>query len=612
MASATITKRDPAVAIPDVNIVDGIVTRVTWSVDSEPNTAEIQMPKKRFHEFREYNAGKQIRINIVKGEDRNLIFQGWITGRFFEYTPDSEMVSVICSDPRWYLQGDFVKGKCMVDRDGTYRIQTAYKCLFNERVDSSEQPTGNAAIAKVVAGDFAGVRPFSLNLQDAGQSQAYTVNEMLYYIYKIGRMGHSPSILDECIILDEHGIGSLGENILYDVNVDGNNITEAMDTVLKRAGLKWWCKPRSTTTSELKVFQSGIQDDIPYKYLDLADVATGVSPTAKPTLADISSSTNNTEAGRANEDYSSVYNRVHVYGSPGRYSFNFTLIPGWSETAWDALKIQDIKIIRNALREKGGMWTENPEYAKIGRYWILNEDGGKPGTVYDFNDAFGHTAWSRTLRPFAGQRVDGIDIQTPRVKNPFGQTVYLEATTRLMQDRAGVYIDGDEITPEIFDEKTKALATELYIKLVVDDDIALEKVARVDGKNILVNEVTKETTAVRGWLTPKVGDDAINRRLCILADQFTFDNVNTTKANESQNNIEAFAIAKLKENKDPAFSASFTIPWITTSYEPGDQVGGISGRNLWFIGKIVEVHFDFLENQRTEIVIEDLRLSNAW
>ena len=613
MASATLTRPTTSAVKAISNVKSALPLTVSWRLDDQPNTAEISIPKKRFHEFRQFWAGKEVYIKARKNFRDRLLFHGFITSRYFDFHPESENVSVVCQGPRWKLGADFLKGQYLLNKDGQYRVLSGRKLIFNEVLPRSTIAPQNASSTV----DSDGVRLFSLDPRTDASAQAWTVKEMLWYCWKIGREAKDPlaDVIGECLKITEFGIGSLGDLELYDVDVDGMTVLDAFTTIFKRAGLRWWCRPSSTTKSELVAFLASPLADRPKKWLYLADVGTGVSPACGPgALADIGTSTNNVEAGRLNEDFSEVANEIFAYGARKKFQQEFTLVPGWEWATWTTLSTQSTETIRAALRESTSPNWEL--YRDVGRKWILDESGAVSGTAYDFSSLFGSQEWAALARPFLGQLVDGTRFQSPQVENPSNsEWETIEMAARLLEDQAGIYLEGDEIAAPIMCEGLAfgggfsliaTMATELKITVAVEEDQCLEK-----------NSTEDDAQTVFRWLVPATpNSDAENseviRRLGIVVDsEYETDNQNTDKTTAVEADLQDLVDRKLEENKNPRVSSSFSIPWICTTYEPGDIVRGIRGRDLYFDAQIIEVRFELGEIQRTELILEDVRLAQT-
>ena len=625
MASATLSRPATVAHRATSNLPGGQVLSVTWRIDGSPNVAEVAIPKKRFHEFRQHNAGKPIWIKIRKNFVNHLIFHGWITSRYFDFGPNSENVTVVCQGPRWKLGADFLKGRWILNKDGQYRVLYGLPCVFNEILDESETTPGNGAISKATDG----VRPFSLNPRDSAQTTQFSINEMLWYCYVRGRLDKAPlaDVIGEILTLTEFGVGANGDLKIYDVNVDGLTILDAFSLVFRKAGMKWWCRPVSETQSQVRAFISGANSDAPRKYLYLADVSAGVSPTAGVTLYDVGTTTNNTESGRMNEDFSAVANEVFGYGARKIFQAEFTLRPGWDATVWETLRVQPIETVRAELREQSSSDWET--YKDVGRKWILDEQGAVTGVAHDFSSLFGHQEWAQIMRPFlaflVGETEDGMPEMPGmiEVKNPIsGEWEKLEANVRILEDEAGILIEGGELSAPLMVEQDYSvlvamgaigpgqtpeadpqLASEIRLTLAVTEDKALEKSTEEDDAQMR-----------KVWLVGLLPNadssrSTIERRMAVIADQeYQTDNVDAIRSAKIEADLQALVNRKREENQDPRVSSSFSIPWICTTYEPGDLIVGIRGRDLYFTGQVVEVRFEF-EGQRTELVLEDLRLA---
>lgn len=633
MASATLKRPTTKAVRATTNLVGGLPLSVSWRLDNEANVAEIQIPKKRLHEFRQYNAGKPVWIKVRKNFRTTLIFQGYITGRAFDFSSESETVSLICQGPRWKLGADFLKGRYILNSDGDYRELSGLKCIFNEVLENSQISPQNGAITKE---DFTGIRPFSLDPRSDSGSKAYNINEMLWYLYS-SRTWKDPleNVVGNPLWLSEFGIGSLGELEIYDVDVDGLSLNEAINHTLKKAGLRWWCQPISTTQSQIRAFLAGPSGDTPRKYLYLADIESGVLPTYSVTPASIGSSKNNIEAGRMNEDFADVANEIFGFGARKIFQKEWTLKPGWDSEIWDDLLIGkttviidekeitttvgfNIALIRKHLREAtSGNWDL---YRDVGRRWILDESGAEAGEAHDFEETFETDEWAKIARPFLGSLVDESKFTYPTAKNPVsGEHEKIETHVRILENQAGIYIEGDEIAPPIFTEHGASaiggiigqiivpdpkLTTEIKITACITDDRALEKISsETDAQG-------RKKWLVGFWPNSDGDHSEVNRRMPLILDtEYQTDDQNEEKETEVEEKLFDLVTRKEEENRDPSVSASFSIPWICTVYEPGDIIIGIRGRDLKFTAQIIEIRFEFEDSQRTELILEDLRLA---
>lgn len=548
---------------------------------------------------------------MQRNRQTHLLFQGYLTGRYFEFSPDDETVTVVCQGPKWRLEADFVKGRYRLCKDGTYRVNTGAKCIFNENINRSVIAPQNGATAKLSTG----VRLFSLQPEKYVNSTSYKINEMLWYCYWIARNWKAENFIGDPLNLTEFGIGTLGDLVVYDIGVDGLSVRNAFMEIFRKAALKWWCRPISENQSEIKAFLPGVEEIV--KYLYLASVVPGVAPDVTPTLKTISNSENNIEAGRVQEDFSEVANEIYGYGGTWQYQDEFQLVPGWSNTTWQTLKAQGIEAVRKETRESTSSNWET--YKDIGRLWILDETGDTTGEAWDFTELFGNQEWSAHVRPFAGERVDGERIAQVEASHPdLAGFPKVEMSVRLLEDQAGVYLEGDELASPLLVEQTAtameggatvahpSLADELYITAVVFGDKAVEK-------NLLVSNPAGNDIILVGLLPDANGEHAeINRRQAILVDrEYTADNINTMRAEEVQEKLLDLVTRKIEDTRKPQVSASFSLPWISVSYEPGDTVKGILGREVFFTAQIVEVRFELGLSQRTELLLEDLRLAES-
>jgi len=587
MASATIST-STAVSKALTNLQGGLCRSVTWRIDDQANVAEILIPNKRIEEFRQYNAGRAVWVKAVRNYASKVIFHGWITGRYMEFSPEDESVSVVCMGPRWKMGGAYVKGRYMAKSSGGYDVFTGIPCIFNEKIDRAHIAPGNGATSKTSMG-----RPFSVDPFSSTNSTPFSVNDMLYYCWKVGKGEYGDDVVGSILSLSSHGVGSIGSDTPYDVNVDALNLTEAFDTIMKKGGLRWWCRPISTSKSELRAFVSGAAADTTKKYLKLNTAGTTVS-----------ASSNITNAGRIHEDFSENYNEVHGYGDRKRFEDDLVFVPGWDTDVETTLLAQEIETIRQEIKQSTS--TSWDTYKDIGRLWILREFDDESGEeVYDLSSVFGHSNYAERRRVLEASLISQDTPPDLIVSNTSltDTSVKAELTVRLLEDQAGFYLEGN-LEPPVFVEKSDLNSSPIFaatitMKAVIQEDNAIYIAAS--------NPATQS-----GYMVGIIsgGNDKVERKLPVVVEEYSTDNTDVMKEVDVLAAHNAYVLAKGEENKNPRVSGSFSIPWIALGYEPGDIIGGIKGRDIFFLAQIIEVVFNFIE-QTTEIVVEDYRLAEA-
>lgn len=605
MSSAIIGLGTMIATKAETNIIEGEVISVVWGIDDTPNTCEISIPTKRIQEFRQNNAGREVFVKIRKNFTSTVIFHGWITGRAFEFEPNTENVVIICQGPRWRLKNDFIKGQFIKNADDEFRVLSGLKAVFNDTTISDEG--FNAAIE---SDPITKVKPFSLIPgNDEETAIDFSLNDMLFYLYTIGKSSHGDDIIGDILTLDEAGIGDVGVFGANDVNVDGMNITSALNLAIKRVSLRWWLRPVSETQSEVRAMQDGpaaIDDNnVPKKDLFLALVSPGVSPDNAVTLKTISNSINNIESGRLNEDFSDLFNDVIGYGDRKVYQSEFQHLPGWDTDEEVILLQNDIATVRKELKESSSSDWE--KFEGIGRKWILDENGSLTTIPFDFNPVFGSDEYAQTNRVFEGQRPDLLEFESPIVGIvSLDDEKKAEDVNIVLSDKqAGFNIQGDEMKSPFFVEKSNLIPIPIFAssaKLIagIKEDKAIEKRA------------TAAEDQEDGELTQPDNAEQIQRRLgLLLEDEYKTNSEDPTSEITVLDDLQVFVDKKLEENKNPRVSSSFSIPFITLNYEPGDIIQGIVGRDIKFTGQIIEIRFNFSEQNTTEIICEDLRLAES-
>lgn len=601
MVSATVTRQRNKAVRAICNVVGGHVKTVTWSIDSNPSVCEISFPTKRIEEFRQYDAGYPVHVQIQKSGKKFTIFQGWITGRTFEYDPNSEEVTIVCLDARWRLSNDFIKGQYIENADGEFRALTGRPCVFNRTINNLDSDSGNGAIEK---NEDNGVRPFALDYRTEDESVSYTINDMIWYIYTIGRTWKNDDIIGDILKLSPSGIGVLGTLTVNNVDVDGMNLTDAIQTVMDKAAVRWWTRPISEDKSEIKVHLSGATADEVQSATGEQEVIANNKPKKLLNLDAVGNTINgfsNTNMGRIQEDFANIYTSVHVYGDAKKFQKKIELIKGWNLTAEDDLingTIDDIR--RDTNQETSINW---PKYKDVGRKYVTNEAGNNAGLIFDFNSLFGSEEYARTYRTFFGNLPDQEDNDVLSVSNSsLSEEKDTQANVRLLDREGGIYIEGGELKQPFFVEKSATNDVPNFAEAVEYLAVVKEDKSQEVSNTALPSQVPGDIST----------SDLIRRKMAIIADEYEFDNKNFSKNSDNLEKMTDISSRELEKNKKPRISGSFTIPWISVSYEPLDLLAGIAGsnRNVFFTAQVIEVKFDF-DSQTTELVVEDFRLANS-
>ncbi len=605
MVSATLTRQGAKVARAKTNIFGGKVRSVTWRIDGSPNVAEIEVPRARLEEFRRYNAGKEVFISIEKNFNSTMIFHGWVTGRYIDYSPQSENVSFVCLGPRWRLTNDFIKGQFIKKASGDFGFLTGLRCVFNQRIEESKIAPGNAAKTK---DPLTAVRPFSTDPTNSDKTQPFTINDMIFYTYTSKENQGRSDVIGDILTLDEFGIGQLGNYTPYDVDIDSLNIRDALAQVMQSGNLRWWCKPVSKNKSELKAFLNGpnhkeiseevspgvITNNKKPKSLNLAKVGSSIS-----------GSRNNTNNGNINEDFSEATNEVFVFGERKRFQTTLTLVPGWSKEAEEEItSLLSVGVTIETTEDLSSDWAR---YKDVGRKWILGEITedieGNEITAFDFESLFGSQNYAERRRKIEEEFLNEEGILDLEITNPdLPAPVKFKGNVRLLDGQVGIYIEDKTLSPPLFVDEgltsTNNFASQITMNGIVREDLSLVKTATTSAS---------QDGILSGLLSE---DEKIERRVAhVFEDEYQTDNINETESTKVEADLEERAKRILEEVKNPRVSASFIIPWITTGYEVGDIINGIKGRDIFFTTQVIEVRFDF-DAQQTEILAEDIRLAS--
>jgi len=372
----------------------------------------------------------------------------------------------------------------------------------------------------------------------------------------------------------------------------------------------------------------------------------------------ISSSANHNR-GVINEDYSRTVSQVVAFGSPTKIELEVTMPQGWrpvdeaklvtllaggpgpAESPYGQIhrmRIYTTEATAGALWQPFAMTADDGEtegtryFADVGRLFLLNdtgyeivdESGAPSGSAFKFPFTPDDSPIVPRPRPFLNELLRrvamGTEAETASVarRNVSAQLHVMrpaglvkpasvppaewdadafvpapEGSWAFEPDRAGVRITDEHLLrPPFFNPVRpaapggggptppwKPFARFVKLAIVVESDwLVSAGVGQPSGTG------ARAMVLADGEFVPSgaVGD-TVGAQLAALAGR------------------------KIKANSEPIRSASFSIPWITQAYEPGDWITKIDGRNVAIVGQVESVRFD-LDAQDTHIQLEDVSL----
>lgn len=284
---------------------------------------------------------------------------------------------------------------------------------------------------------------------------------------------------------------------------------------------------------------------------------------------------------------------VLAIGARKQYEATFELLRGWDPDAatgrW-----------RDFTRSLSDNW---PQAASVFRWWVLNEHGWYSGSpwqlpVYDFSALSEDDFTTRSPRRFlpclssdALGRSLGIVVQFRC--SPDGQWRPWAGPVWTAADQCAIYLGGDSLPADYF-QAAVASTAEVRVTCVVQADARLTAERRGDPHQ--PKEVI-DVSARASWR--QIDDSSILKQATGLGEP---DERDDTKA------IEAIA-ARQVEAASLATEAELTLGWIDTSFQVGDVVEQIDGRDLQlstnsdtrpFVRSILH---DFGQAQTTRLVV---------
>lgn len=382
---------------------------------------------------------------------------------------------------------------------------------------------------------------------------------------------------------------------------------------LPRTQLRVW-SPRAGTCRKLYLARGGRYDDGVPRYN-----ASGRS--VRQILQD-----NNTYRGQVTWDHRPIVNHTLVLGDIKRYELTLPLCPGWKPVTHldnvapeNRAAAKGLALTPDVVKSLGANaiyydWYRRyhrdgsfyHEYSDVSRLWVLNEDGHFDGNTYNRNSPFNNYhpfdfatvltsdsaaagEWTRRVRPLkpaltrdADGRSVGVYVEVSfdagatwvRPKGPIG----------VLKDRAGIHFDVANPT-EIAPPGVHPASRNMWYA-IIDQAFRVRVTAVLEGDDRLLAEFGPD-----GLNAPTI---QVNSRVVRRPQSFKFASrsvgVNifkgsaTLAADERDDSDSVAELARwlARTRQDRRVQVAPAIPWIETTYGPGDRITEIAGRCIRF------------------------------
>lgn len=598
-----------------------------------------------------------VSTDATRPEDREYLFEGYMPfhatqwdGRVGQeeerYTLSGEHVLARLSRaPEAWIYGRRVRSGAIEDGLSTAPtafadksvLMTALPCVFNP------DGVGNCASLPlaVPAGGGEGEATQAVHVfdDDARPAEAWTYARVLRYLVWL-YMGMDRVIdgsevfaaTDDLVEASGTSVDPLTEALRREpvsLSCEAVNLVEALWLVAQAAGIHLSCTTRNEEgrpRTVLKVWAPGsgaarcLYLARGGRYPDGVRYYDASSRSARQVLAE-----NNTHRGEASWDHAKVINKPIVVGDVRRYEMTVELVPGWIprnhldnvlstyRAAARAMAMTPSQVDMAGEDAASELWfrmyhrrgSDFKYHGDVSRLWVLNEDGGFPGALYnrnfpwhdyqafDFSSVAGSSVlapggWMRRRRrlwPCVSRSNEG---QEPgvwvEISFDLGTTWHQQGSgVRILTDRVGIYFDCENPT----DITPPGVAPE-------DDNMwfsILEQMFRVrvtgviESDNRLVAEGPSGQIATGSVLTNATMIRRPHAYQYISRSETT--NVLSTLGASPATRDDREALQGLADylatvNQDRQVRVLPAIPWVETGYAMGDQITEIRGRHLRF------------------------------
>ena len=361
---------------------------------------------------------RRLRTDHAKADVQSIVFVGIVTSKFKQFSGNYERNAVKCLDIRWLLHttspifGQVARGPDDFEKYGTdeqviiegaWTFLSAQRCIFNPDGKPNRDPVDLIITSTDIEG-MEDKEQMTANIPifcDPGSGEAWTAKQMLTYIM-------SPAynlIFSHLPIFDPSQIPTLNHSDwnkkLYNINIDGLSILEAIDLICRHIG---WTFRLSSNIYYVAFFEfykpgkasgysrSSEEPTIQHE-LCVPAVGTGVKGAVI--------------AGNKllafmvfEEDVSDVINNPWAIGSPHRFEFTAKLVPAWLDSQIE-VDTDNLYFTEAALQKE----TNPEQYAyyryyhvrgsqhlrTAGRKWSLNESGIYTGGEFNRGIPFDFT-----------------------------------------------------------------------------------------------------------------------------------------------------------------------------------------------------------------------------
>ncbi len=436
-----------------------------------------------------------------------------------------------------------------------------------------------------------------------------------------------------------------------ELNIDGLNLLDALDKTAQAAGISYayrckYIQDADSRDMDLKVeFSAWAPGSGEEKYLQLEEKQTDIindgwgDEDAETTLKK-----NNVKSLNVTYDASEVITSVTVNGSPYRYEFTATLVPGW---AMDGV-LDNPSDVAAAKSEASKHWDlsgtdlENDSWYQkyhagseqagsslnYGRHWVLNEDGAFTSrNSFDIGSYLGlsqtaqqYTAiWPRYFLPCLTCDLQGrsLGIVVEISYDSGGSWHVLNSGVRNINDRCGVWLAISDLTmlmpPGIDDPNTQnawfALLDgtfQLRVTASVELDLRLQASWHYTSAKARCLYVEQEDLRVWSRSNKSKYADAGYAGLPV-------------QLYNDEQKAKDVAAAILNATAQWQIPANIIIPWLETGYVLGDRIPKIEGRDISLVKtigarssspEIKAIIWRAGSSYSTELVLGDTRLAS--
>lgn len=518
--------------------------------------------------------------------------------------------------------GEFTR----VDEDVVFNPQVKGQILGNKRLGTGTQsdeplfmpPESVETIAAATFQQVAYIDPNDILRVSEIANDNWTLVDAVYYVLR--DCNPSQTYVQNPTLQQLQNILPDDKSLLKNQRLRvGTYLPEALDQLLEPYGFTWRVHHDAPTSRTIRIIKNGVGRS---RAIQLQ--APGAS--FQPALS-------NTKRLDLQYDLSMAINQVRAVGSKTQVEATFELMPGWEAELDDTEPF--------FLMSGTPIWQQNPQYHRVWRDWVLNEDGSytrgwrdippnaaNPILTELFRAVFGisHPAVFPRRRRFLPMltrgddgnpigKVGGCIVEWWNVEKEGGagwepiNPAFAFFQCRLLEHEAGVTFTGPQ-PPDI-------------MRWGGDDQARLRIVATIESDSRIFKVAPRPATSVNPQVHEWVADvgDRFHARLLHGSSPYHSEVVGGQRQADQadgRNALQSFATS-LRTSFDQAGCAGFAQQeGLQGDYLVGDLVVGMQGREISFgltndpsgeTGRylqIVGVHYD-VQTQTQTLVLNDYR-----